>query len=154
MDPGHAPSALDAVARAQVGVGDGGEALLVRPQQLRDVAHGDGEDDPAGADAERQGEGGAQEDVAVPRHDAARHRRHQHVHEARHQLLAALARRRQRGDGRGEGPLEAEGLVYGRVDAVFGRYGLLVEEEAGSADVHGETVRGRRTPVVDLVLLV
>ncbi|KAK5624477.1 hypothetical protein RRF57_000193 [Xylaria bambusicola] len=47
----HLPSMLDALARAHVRLGNGREPLLVRPQKVREIAHGDGDDDPAGADA-------------------------------------------------------------------------------------------------------
>lgn len=137
MDFGHVPTPLDTLACAYVRVGDGRESLLVLPQQVRDVAHGDGDNEPAGADAQRHGERGAQENVAVPSHDAARHGSHEHVDEAGHELLAALARGRQGCDGRREGVLQVEGPVYGGVDAILGRYGLLVQEQTGLADLRG-----------------
>lgn len=54
VDSRKAPGVLDALARLQVGVGDGGEPPLVAPQQVRYVGHGDGDQQPAGADAEGQ----------------------------------------------------------------------------------------------------
>lgn len=142
---GKAPALLHALADALVGVRHHGEALLVRPRQVGHVAHRDGHHGPACAHAERQGHGGPEEDVAPPRDDAARHGRDQHVDHARHQLLAGLARRRQRCDGVGERLLEVEGLVHRVVDGVLGRARLPVQEQARLADLHGQSV-GRCRP--------
>lgn len=131
MDPSELIRIVDALPRLEVGVGDGGEAALVAPEEVGDVGHGDGDEEPAGADAEGEGHGGAQEDVAVPRDDAAGHGGDEHVDEARHQLLARLARGGQRGDGRGEGALEVEGRVDRAVHGVLGAGRVVVQEHPG-----------------------
>lgn len=151
VGPREAPAPLDAVAGGEVGVGHGGDALLEAPQQVGGVAHGDGDDEPAGADAEGEGRRGPHDQVPVPRHDAAGHGRHQDVAEPRQELLAALARRRQRRDRRRERLLQAERPVHRPVHGVLGRQRLPVQEEPRSADLDGEPVCGRGPPVVGAV---
>lgn len=128
---------LDALTGANMRLRDNGEPLLVSPEQRARIGHGDGDDGPRGADAQRQRDRCAQEDVAVARDDAARHAGDQDVDEARHELLVGLARGGDGGDGRGERVLEVEGARHAGVDGVFGGAGLVVEEEAAAADLGG-----------------
>lgn len=141
---GHVDALLDALAGPDVRVRQGGELLLVLPRQRADVVHGDGEDGPGGAETEGERGSAAEDNAAVARNDATGHARDENVDGAGHEALAALAGRGQAGDGRGEGVLEIEGAGHAVVDGVFGDAGLVVEEEAGAADLGSQTVgRGR-----------
>ena len=110
MDAGEIDALLDALAGADVGVGHGGEPLLVLPQQRADILHGDGDHGPGAAETEGQGSGAPEDHAPVAGDDAAGHARHEGVHQTGHQLLAACAGRCQGGHGGGEGLLEVEGL--------------------------------------------
>ncbi|KAL5872495.1 hypothetical protein ACKVWC_011588 [Pyricularia oryzae] len=153
MNLGKGDSPLGTLAGPQMGVCDDWEPLLVPPGQVADVAHGDGEDGPAGSDAKGDGCSGAEHDVAAARHDAAGHGGDQHVDQAGHQALAALARRGKRGQRRREGLLQVESPVHGRVDAVLGHGGLAVQEQPCAPDLCGQLVRWRRAPGDYLLLL-
>lgn len=144
MDLGHVDALLDALAGPDVRIRHGGELLLVLPRKRADVVHGDGEDGPGGAETEGERGGAAEDDAAVARNDAAGHTRDENVDETGHEALAALAGRSKAGDGGGEGVLEVEGASHTGVDSILGDAGLVVEEEAGAADLGSQTVgRGR-----------
>lgn len=134
---GERNSLLDALTQLDVRFGHSRELLLVLPRQVGDVPHRDGEDGPAGADAQGKGHGGAQDDAAVAGEDASGHGGDEDVDGARHELLAALSRRCQGGDCAGEGLFEVKGRVDGLVDLVLSGDGDVVEEQARSADLDG-----------------
>lgn len=136
------------LARPDMRVRHDGEPLLIGPGQVRDIAHGDRQDRPAHADAERGGDGRAQQDVTAARDDAAGHGGDQHVHQPGHQRLAGLGGRRERRDRVGEGLLEVEGARHAAVYGVLGAAGVPVQEEPRVAHVDGQAV-GRGGPVGD-----
>ena len=141
---GHVDTLLDALAGPDVRIRHGGELLLVLPRKSADVVHGDGEDGPGSAETESKRGGATEDNAAVARNDAAGHTRDENVDEAGHEALAALAGRGEAGDGGGEGVLEIEGASHAVVDSILGDAGLVVEEEAGTADLGGQTVGGGR----------
>lgn len=123
----EASALLNTLTDPNVRVGHNGEPLLVLPGEVGDVAHGDGQDGPGGADADGEREGGAEEDVAVAGDNATGHRGDEDVDGTGHELLAAGPRGRERGNCVGEGLLEVERRVDRVVDLVLGGDGVLVE---------------------------
>lgn len=105
---GETCTLLQTLPDLQVCFRDSRNPLLVLPCQVRDVPHGDGEDDPASANTERKGRSCAEEDVAVARDDAAGHGGDKNVDSAGHELLVRLAGRGEGGDGSCEGLFEVE----------------------------------------------
>ena len=85
---------LDARLGAQMGIGERGEALLIRPDQAADVAHGERQHSVGGAEPDGHGHGSPQQDVAVAGHDRAGHGADEHVERAWEQLLVGLFWRR------------------------------------------------------------
>ena len=85
---------LDARLGAQMGIGERGEALLIRPDQVSDVAHGERQHGVGGAEPDGHGHGSPQQDVAVAGHDRAGHGADEHVERAWEQLLVGLFWRR------------------------------------------------------------
>lgn len=131
---------FNALTSADMRFRNGREPLLILPEQGAHVSHGDREDRPGGTDTQRQGEGRPEEDVTVARDNAARHTRYQDIDQTGHDLLVRLAGRGKGSDGGGEGLLEVEGAGHAGVHGIFGGAGLLVEEEAGAADLSGKSV--------------
>lgn len=136
----------DTLLGPEVVLGNDGVALLVGPEQVTDVPRGDGEDGPRSDDADGDGHGRTEQDVAVAGDDAAGHGRDEDVDGAGHDLLARLLGRSQRRDGAGERVLQAQGLGQPRVDLVLGLGSISVQEQAGLGNLSGQTVGvgGRR----------
>jgi hypothetical protein len=135
---------VDARFCPEVGVGNDGVFLLVRPGQVADVVHCDGQHGVGGGDADGGGHAGAQQDVAVACDDGAGHGGDEDVQGAGEDALAGLLGRGQRADGAGERVLEAQRLGEGVVDGLLAADGLAVQGHAGDADLLGEAVGGRR----------
>lgn len=130
----------DACFCAQVGVGQDGVLFLVRPQQVADVVHGEGQDGVGGGETDGGRDGGAQQDVAVTGDNGAGHGGDEDVQGAGEDALAGLAGRGEGAQGGGERVLEAQRLGQGAVDGGLAADGLAVEGEAGMANLLGEAV--------------
>lgn len=133
----------DALLGPDVVVGQDRVLLLILPSQVSDVPGGDGDGVVCAGEAGDDGHRCTEEDVAVAGHDAASHCGDKDVDAAGQELLAALFRRGERSNRRGEGVFEVESLVHGLVDAIFGFDGLRVQVQAGRPDGSGETIRRR-----------
>lgn len=109
----------DALSCAEMGICQHGVFLLVCPDQIADVFGCDGQDNVGCGDADSQGDGGAEQDVAVAGDDGAGHGCDKDVQRAGEDSLACFSGGRQRPDGAGEAVLEAEGLCQGVVDGLL-----------------------------------
>lgn len=134
---GKADSPGELLAELEMGISDSRESLLVLPRQVGNVAHGDGQYGPAGTNTESERDGRAEENVSVSGDDASGHGGDKDVDSTRHELLAALARWSERGNGSGEGLLKVEGGIHGLVDLVLSADGETVQGETSLANLDG-----------------
>lgn len=148
MDLGEAHTLEQTITDLEMRLRHSREALLILPRKIRDIAHGDGEDGPAGSYAESERRRRTQQDVAVACDDTAGHGGDQDVDGARHELLTRLAGWGERRNRRCEGLLEVKGAVHGLVDLVLGGHGAAVQQHADLADLDGQAVCRRRASVL------
>lgn len=136
------PDVLGIVPQGEMLLRKGRDLLLVLPDEVGDVAHGDGEQRPSGDGAKGQRGGRAQDDAAVPGDNGAGHGGDDNVGAAGEETLAGLRGGSQGGDGVGEGVLDVEGTGEDVVEAGLGGEGVLVEEDTGLTDLGGQDVGG------------
>lgn len=132
-----ADSSGELLTELEMGISNGRETLLVLPRQVRDISHGDGQYGPAGTNTESERDGRAEENVSVSGDDASGHGGDKDVDGAGHELLAALARWSQRGNGAGEGLLKVEGGIHGLVDLVLGGDSETIQGETSLPNLDG-----------------
>jgi hypothetical protein len=126
VQPSHIPGLLNAISRPDMALRNCWELLLILPQQLADVAHGNWQHDPAGSDTNGEGYEAAEEDVAVSGDDRARHGGYQNVYRAWHQLFSGLWSGCERGDGAGEAVFQVQEGIHYRVHFGLSCYNMGV----------------------------
>ena len=118
------PDVLRAFTDSQVLVRNGGNLLLVLPNQVTDVAHRHGKEAVGGSGTEREGRRGSKEDTAVARHDGAGHGGHNNVDTTGEKALTGLGRWGKGRNGVGEAVFNVESLGQELVEALFGGKGV------------------------------
>ena len=130
------------IADTNVIIADDRVLLLILPDQISNIAGGDGENSIRGSNSSGNGHDTTEQDIAVSGNDAAGHGCDENVDGAGEKTFAAFSGRGEGLQCGDEGVLEVECFGETGVDVVFGLDGLGVQEDAGALDLVGEALGG------------
>lgn len=139
-------SSLDEVRNTitdtNVVIADNRVLFLILPDQISNIAGGDGENSIRSSNSGGNGHDTTEQDVAVSGNDAAGHGCDENVDGAGEKTFAAFSGRGEGLQCGDEGVLEVECFGEAFVDVIFGFDGLGVEEDAGALDLFGQADGG------------
>jgi hypothetical protein len=122
-----------------------GVFFLVCPDEVANIFRCDWQDNVGSGDADSQGHGASEKNVAVARDNGAGHGCDEDVQRTGEDPLARFPWWCQRADGACEAVLKTEGPCQGVIDGFLAANRLVVQGHARIADLDGKSVGGSRT---------